>query len=253
MQLTLCILTHNRVEETDSLIESISRFRDVELEISIADQESESAPRQHFERIADQFCEVSDRELWEYGFGSAKQKAVDQASNDWIVYGDPGEIWHENLEEWPDGMVAGIEDLHKSFPAFSVVRGDPSVVQEVLRGERPRADLRDDNGRLFFRRMMKMMGYIHEAPLHKATGELWAYWARQHPPMALVEHAGPSSDDPVFAERKRILYWHLIHKIVVDPQLRVGTDFHWWTKYWMYEVEPRFEEVSFDEWQKVGG
>jgi len=253
MQMTLCILTHNRVEETIPLIDSIRKFKDIELEISIADQESESEPRKWFEETADVFSEVSDRELWEYGFGAAKQKAVDAASNDWIIYGDTGEVWHENYPGCNGGLVGAIDFHHGDLYAYRVLRGEPELVRKVAAGEERFTKLIDDNGRIFRKSFMKMMGYIHEAPIHKATSDLWAYWARQYEPIAWVEHAGPSSDDPVFAERKRILYWHLIHKIVVNPQLRLGTDFHWWTSYWMHKVEPYFKEISFEEWQKVGG
>jgi hypothetical protein len=247
LAMTLCILTHNRVDETVQLIDSIRAIPGITLEISIADQESDSESRQWFRDTADAFCEVSDRELWEYGFGSAKQKAVDQASNEWIIYGDPGEVWHDN------GLLATIDDLHKNVPALRAMRGDPDKVRAVVAGTLSPDVLTDDNGRVFRKSVMKMMGYIHEAPLHKATGDLWAIWAREYDPIAWVEHAGPSADDPVFAERKRILYWHLIHKIVMNPHLRLGTDFHWWTQHWQEEVEPHFKEVSFDEWQKVGG
>lgn len=251
-QMTLCILTHNRVEDTVRLIDSIKKFKDVELEISIADQESESESRKYFQETADKFTEVSDRELWEYGFGAAKQKAVDEASNDWIIYGDPGEVWHENPGR-RGGLVRTIDFHHGNVYAYRVLRGNPDLVRHVVAGKISQEKLIDDNGRVFRKSIMKMMGYIHEAPIHKATCDLWAFWARNYDAIAWVEHAGSAADDPVFAERKRILYWHLINKIVKNPNLRLGTDFHWWTSYWSHEVEPYFKEVSFEEWQRVGG
>ena len=252
MPMTLCILTHNRVDETVQLIDSIRKFKDIELEISIADQESEDGPRKFFQETADAFSEVSDRELWEYGFGAAKQKAVDGASNDWIIYGDPGEVWHENSGS-QGGLVGAIDFHHGKLFSYRVLRGEPDLVKLIASGEESDDKLSDDNGRVFRKGFMRMMGYIHEAPIHKATSDLWAYWARQFEAIAWVEHAGPAADDPVFAERKRVLYWHLIHKIVTNPQLRLGTDFHWWTSYWTKEVAPHFKEVSFEEWQRLGG
>jgi hypothetical protein len=249
--MSLCILTHNRIDETVKLIESITAFPGIDFEISIADQQSDPECRQCFQDMADCFSEVSDRELWEYGFGAAKQVAVDATTNDWIIYGDPGEVWHENRRAWVDGLAVALDRIHGNTPALRVMRGDPREIRAAIAGMEK--EFSDDNGRIFRKSQMKMMGYIHEAPMHKATGELWAFWARRFPPVALVEHAGPNADDKVFAERKRILYWHLIHKIVTNPHLRIGTDFHWWTTYWMNEVEPYFKEVSFEEWQKIGG
>lgn len=155
-QMTLCILTHNRVAETVQLIDSIKEFKDIELEISIADQESDSSSRKFFHEIADSFSEVSDRDLWEYGFGAAKQRAVDGASNDWIIYGDPGEVWHENLGH-RGGLSSAIDFHHGDIFAYRVFRGEPELVRKIVAGEESGERLTDDNGRVFRKSIMKMM------------------------------------------------------------------------------------------------
>lgn len=253
LDMTLCILTHNRVSETKTLIDSIKRFKDLNIEISIADQSSAPDQKRWFRDTADRFCEVSDRDLWDFGVGNAKQKAVENATNDWVIIGDPGEFWHENLIEWPQGLAVAIDELHGNIPALRVLRGAPALIKDIVLGEVALDKVDDDNGRVFRRSIMKIVGYIHEAPMHKATGELWAYWARQHPCVAWVEHVMNDDDSPEYANRKKTLYWHLIHKIVMQPNLRVGTDYRWWTQYWQDIVEPKYKEISFEEWQRIGG
>jgi len=253
LKATLCLLTHNRVEETVQTIKSIRRFGEFDFELSIADQGSDAQSKQAFRDMADVFTEVSDRELWEYGFGAAKQKAVDLASNDWIVHADPGEVWHENLIDFAPNISGLIQNQRKSCLAFRIMRGDPALVRQVVHQQIKSVVLNDDNGRVFRKSMMHFRGLIHEAPMHKATGQLWAEWARGFKPVAWVEHAGPSADDAVFKERKRVLYAHLISKIVENPQLRLGTDPYWWTTYWNEQIEPTFKKVSFEQWQALGG
>jgi len=253
LDMSLCILTHNRVPETQAMIESIRRFKDLKIEISIADQGSRAEDKQWFKDTADRFTEVSDRDLWDYGLGNAKQASVENATNDWIIIGDPSELWHENIIQWPGGLVGAIEELHGNVPALRVLRGAPGLIRDIASGEASPELVSDDNGRVFRRSIMKIVGYMHEAPMQKATGELWAYWARQYPCIAWVEHDDEHNDAKDYATRKQVLYFHLIHKIVMQPDLRIGTDYHWWTRYWQDVVEPNYKEVSFEEWQKIGG
>jgi hypothetical protein len=100
---------------------------------------------------------------------------------------------------------------------------------------------------------MTMDGLIHEAPVHKVTRQSWARWARRFPPIAYVEHDCGTADSPELSMRKKVLYEHLIHKIVMNPELRHGTDRHWWTTYWEKEVAPKFKEHSFEEWIALKG
>ena len=252
MTMSLCILTHNRRKETDDLICSIARFKGLELEICIADQMSCKEDVVYFKSISDHYTIVTDKQLWDQGFGFAKQQAVDLATNEWVIIGDPGEIWHENFVDWK-GLVGAIDDTHRNALALRVLRGRADKVKAVLGGDEKPFILKDDNGRVFNKRMMKMLGLIHEAPIHKATGALWSEWARPHPAIAFVEHEAHHDEDPMLTKRKQILYDHLIHTIVHNPQLRLGTDMYWWDEHYHKVVVPRYRPVTFEQWQKMGG
>jgi hypothetical protein len=250
MLMSLCIFTYERIRETKRTIASVRAFNDLEIELCIVDNSISVEAKTFYNEIADKYVEATDKELWNNGFGYCKQKAVDIASNNWIIYPDPGEIWHENFIE-TQGLIRLIDDTHGGVPAFRVLRGDPEVVKDILAQTEIVKAIDDDNGRIFDRRVMKMMGFIHEAPMHKASGQMWAVWARNYPAIALVEHGGGKADSPEFVKRKRILYDHLIATIAKNPIFRAGTNYYWWTKYWTKVVEPRYVEVSFEEWQKV--
>ena len=123
--------------------------------------------------------------------------------------------------------------------------------------------------RIFDKRKMRISGYIHEAPVHIETGSLWAGFARKHKAVGVIEHVDSILDivpgrqpnknskkipeETVYMKRKRVLYDHLLHKIVMNPKLRHGTDFRWWTAHWNTVVAPRFEETSFEKWKAIGG
>jgi hypothetical protein len=249
MLASVCIMTHERVEETKQTLESIHQFKGLELELCIADNSRTDEAKEAFKEMSDHYATVTDKQLWKHGFGYCKQKAVDLSTQDWILYPDPGEIWHENFIE-TEGLVAMIDHTHGNVPAFRIRRGDSKVVQAVLGRKTSVNNLGDDNGRIFNKQVLKMMGFIHEAPLHKGTGQLWSAWARKWPALALAEHDGGAQDSPQFAKRKKILYDHLIATIAKNPRLRPGTDFYWWTTYWK-NVEPDYEEISYKKWQKA--
>jgi len=251
--ISLCMLAHNRVAEAANLISSLRGFRNIELEVCIADQESETEARRFFQKTADSFAEVSDHDLWHKGFGWAKHQAVALASNNWVVIGDPGEVWHETTAHGECCRLASAIKQINSVPAFRVYYGRPPAVRKVLAGKSGVRNMSDDLGRVYDKRHMRLLGYIHEAPCHANTGKLWAEWARRQKAVALIEHE-PKPADPVYVKRKQILYDHLIHMIVENPKLRRGTDFRWWTAHWKNVVEPRFNKnITFEQWKALGG
>jgi hypothetical protein len=252
LDMSLCILTHNHVPETLALIASVRRFANIKIEICIADQQSTPANSRIFKETADKFSEVSDREIWDLGIASSKNKAINCATNDWIIIGDPGEVWHENFEEWPGGLVESIQKHQQNIPVFRVLRGDPEIIRGIVSGEISRHKVKDSNARVFMRSVMQLIGYTHDAPMCRQTGELWSHWARKRPCVAWVEHTPDRDDDPVYVQRKNTLYWHLLHKIVEEPNLRIGTDPYWYTTYWD-SIKSTFKNVSFEDWQRMGG
>jgi len=250
--ISLCILAHNRIAETANLIGSLRGFSDIDLEICIVDQESDSESRTFAFQTADKFTEISDRDLWNKGFGWAKQKAVELASNQWVIIGDPGEVWHETRVCGECIPLAEALQRYNSVPAFRTFYGSPRQVHKLLQNCGSIHSMQGDLGRIFDKRKMHMLGYIHESPVHKETGKLWAEWARRCKSVGIIEH-DPQPVDKVYAKRKLILYDHLLHMIVRDPTLRCGTDFRWWTAHWNSVVAPRFTEISFEEWKAIGG
>jgi hypothetical protein len=246
------MITHNRLEETKAVIESIRRFERIDVELCIADQGSTEENRVEFFNMADHFAIVTDREMWDCGFGYSRQKSINLATRTWVFYADPGEIWHENFLDG-DGFVSAIEETHGKCPCFRVLRGYPGDITKILSKESSPDSLYDDNGRIFDKRLMKMAGIIHEAPFHKVLGTSWASYARKYPPVAYVEHDCGSADSPELGRRKKVLYEHLIHQLVINPQLRNGTNVHWWTTYWEKEIAPHFVEHSFEEWIALKG
>jgi hypothetical protein len=250
MQASLCILAHNGHEEAAKLIESIRGIYDLEVEVVVGFQSCSPESLLWYQKHADMLVPVSDRELWERGFGYCRQKIADAAEHDWIISADCGEVWHENPE---DGGLVYMLEHNPGTPVFRVARGEPDIVRQVIAGEAPGAAIMDDNGRIFDRREMQWAGMIHEALFHIGLGAIWASWARRFAPLAFVEHSGMKADEEDFRTRKQVLYDHLIHTIVHDPRKRFGTDHYWWTAYWNTVVKPRFKEVSFEEWQEMGG
>lgn len=249
---SLCILAHNRIAETANLIGSLKGFAGIDLEICIVDQESDQESRIFAEQTADKFAEISDHELWHKGFGYAKQQVVKLATNNWVIIGDPGEVWHDTNAHGSCRRLAQAIRLHNSVPALRTYYGRPRSVHNVLDGNGSIRCLAGDLGRIFDKRHMHIRGYIHEAPVHKQTGKLWAEWARRHKGVGIIEH-DPRPVDPVYAKRKQLLYDHLLHTIVKDPSKRHGTDFRWWTAHWTTVVEPRFKNISFEQWKAMGG
>lgn len=249
---SLCILAHNRIAETANLIGSLKGFAGIELEICIVDQESTQEARIFAEQTADKFTEVSDHDLWHKGFGFAKQKVVNLASNNWVIIGDPGEVWHDTTAKGSCRKLAQAIRVHNSVPAFRTYYGRPRSVAAILEGKGTVRALSGDLGRVFDKRKMAIRGYIHEAPVHKETGKLWAEWARRHKGIGVIEH-DPRPVDRVYVKRKKLLYDHLLHEIVKDPKKRHGTDFRWWTAHWHSVVAPRFKNISFEEWKAIGG
>ena len=253
LDLSLCILTHNHVPETQALIESVRALRGARTEVSIADQESTSGNRQVLRGMADKFIEVSNREIWDGGIANAKNRAVDNASNTWVIIGDPGEVWHENFFGWSSGVSAAIEQDGGRVPVYRVLRGAPEVVRQIVAGQIAMSTVKDDNARIYRRDVMRLLGYTHDAPRHRTSGKDWSYWARQKPCAAWVEHTVDHDDSPEYVRRKVVLYHHLLHKIVNEPALRIGTDQYWYHYYWERVVKPGFREVSFEDWQAIGG
>lgn len=250
LDMSLCVLTHNHVPEVQTLIESIRHFRDVKLEICIADQQSAPANRQLFKDMADGFAEVSDREIWDFGMAYAKNKAIECATNDWVIIGDPGEVWHENFMGWSDGLVGAIQKHQHNFLAFRILRGNPEIIRAIASGKASQHEVNDDNARVFLRSFMELVGYTHDAPRHRHTGQSWSHWARKCPWVAWVEHPLDAFYDPAYVQRKTTLYHHLLHKIVENPILRTGTDLYWYTMYWN-SIKSTFKDVSFEDWQRI--
>jgi hypothetical protein len=236
-----------------ALIESVRRLRDMRVEVSIADQESTAENRTALRGISDKFCEVSDQEIWNLGLANAKNKAVDQASNEWVIIGDPGEIWHENFFGWSGGIVDAIQKDGGKTPVYRVLRGPPEVVRQIVAGQVSMAAVRDDNARIYSRSIMRLFGFTHDAPRHRVAAQGWGHWARKKPCAAWVEHKRDEQDDPRYVRRKTVLYHHLLHKIVTEPQFRSGTDPYWYHYYWERVVKPGFKEVSFEDWLAIGG
>jgi hypothetical protein len=251
MQMSLCILARNGHEEAARLIESVRQFRDLELEVCIGDQSSDEESTDWYLSHADVYTRVTDRELWDLGFGYCKQKVVDKAASEWAIIGDVGEVWHENLED--GGLVRMIEKYHPPTPCFRVMRGEEESIQAIVAGKEPPVVPTDDNGRVILRREMGILGMIHEAPFHRWTREVWARWARQHVPVAWVEHPGSTKESEATMKRKDILYDHLVYTIVHDPPKRLGTNRHWWTTHWEQHVRPRYTGTTFEEWSEMEG
>lgn len=249
---SLCILAHNRIAETANLIRSLRRFEGIDLEVCIADQESDQEARLFAQQTADNFTEISDHDLWFKGFGYAKQQIVRLASNNWVIIGDPGEVWHNTTAAGECQKLDRAIKKHNSVPSFRTYYGKPRDVVAILEGKGSVRSMSGDLGRIFDKRKMKLCGYIHEAPVHIETGKLWAEWARRHKSVGIIEH-DPRPVDEVYAKRKQLLYDHLLHVIVKDPKKRHGTDFRWWTAHWNTVVAPRFKEISFEEWKAIGG
>jgi hypothetical protein len=248
--MSLCILARNGHEETARLIDSVRRFRDLEIEVCIGDQSSLEESSRWYEENADRYVRVTDRELWDLGFGFCKQKVVDLGTNDWAIVADVGEVWHENLEQ--GGLVQMVQG-NLEVPVYRVMRGEEHIIQAIVSGDAPAAAASDDNGRVILRREMGILGMIHEAPFHRWTREVWARWARRFPPVAWVEHPGSQKESKEVMKRKDVLYDHLVYTIVHDPPKRLGTNRHWWTTHWERVVKPRYTDISFEEWSAMEG
>jgi hypothetical protein len=252
MKMSLCVLARGNPEQTAKLIDSVRGFDDLNLEVVIGDNSPNEDDKLAYQGLAHAYTSVSDELLWEQGFGPAKQKVVDAASSDWVLVADVGEVWHEN-KITAIGLVREIE-LCPKIPVFRVLRGPDKDVRKVVSGELPHQYLlNDDNGRIFDRRQMAMYGMIHEAPFHKEKGIIWAHWARMMEPLVFVEHGTGQPPTDTYETRKQVLYDHLVYTIVHQPERREGTDRYWWTKHWTDVVEPRYREISFDEWQSMPG
>jgi hypothetical protein len=247
--MSVCILARNGSDKAEKLLESLKRFRDLSFEVCIGDQASTKEHGAHHRKIADVYFEIEDRYLWDNGFGPAKQKIIDSASNDWVIIADIGEIWHENISD--GGIVDSINRF--KIPVHNIRRGKANDVLKVLNFEKPWSIMTDINARVLNRKEMKLLGLIHESPVLKGLCLHWSNYCGSAAPVAFVEHEGANAEDANFRKRKEILYDHLITKIVKQPSLREGTDPHWWTLYYDKVVNPRFEDITFDEWSKLPG
>jgi hypothetical protein len=250
VEASLCILAHNGHEEAARLIESLRSVPDLELEIVVGQQGCDDESLDWYMSNANRMITVTDRELWDQGFGYCRQKVTDAAEHDWIISADCGEVWHLNPEysSFGEAFLAASPNN-----VLRVLRGEPETVRQVVDGHQHSSVLTDDNGRIFDRREMRWIGIIHEALFHVGTGEVWASQARRHPPAFYVEHGGKVEEPSDFVGRKEVLYDHLIHELVTKPERRGGTHHYWWTAHWNVVVEPRFKKVSFEEWQEMGG
>lgn len=250
MYVSLCILAHNGHEEAAKLIADFKAMPHLDIEVVVGAQGCNQESRQWYEEHADVVIDISDHDLWDYGFGYCRQQVTDAAHRDWIISADLGEVWHLNEEfESLDQAVVGASPS----PVFRVMRGNPETIKLVIDGHEHASVLTDDNGRIFDRREMSWMGIIHEALFHVATGEVWAVQARKISPAFFVEHGGKSVEPADFVDRKEVLYDHLIYELVSDPSRRAGTHHYWWTHHWEHCVKPHFKLTTFEEWQVLGG
>jgi len=250
MPFSVCILARNGHKQAIKLIDSLKKIEDIEIEICIGNQSSYSQDKAWYEATADQCFTIDDSELWSYGFGVCKQKVIDVATNPWVIVADIGEVWHEDKRT---GGIARQVRESLDTPVFSVLRCQPELVNFAKAHNNPRMVINDENARIFDKREMKLLGLIHEEPYHKTTGASWAQYAKRSQPLAFVEHIGSISEDRSYLARKELLYDHLIDKIVKRPELRVGTNFYWWTQYYYEVVKPRMKPLTFKEWQSLPG
>jgi hypothetical protein len=250
MKASLCILAHNGHEEAAKLIEQFKAMPHLDLEVVVGAQGCCDESLEWYTGNVDAMVTVTDRELWDHGFGYCRQKIADAAERDWIISADLGEVWHLNSDFDSLDQV-----LLSASPSaiLRVMRGDPEAIRAVVEGHQHPSVLHDDNGRIFDRRELQWVGIIHEALFHIGTGEVWAVQARRQPPAFYVEHGGKAEEPKDFVSRKEVLYDHLIHELVTKPKRRGGTHHYWWTAHWNVVVEPRFKEISFEEWQEMGG
>jgi hypothetical protein len=250
MDVSLCLLAHNGHEEAERLIAGFRSMDHVDVEVVVGKQGCNPESAAWYDEHADVTVEVTDRELWDFGFGYARQTVTDAANRDWCISADLGEVWH--LNRMYGSLDEAVLDANPS-PVLRVLRGDPSTVRSVVNAQVHDSVLTDDNGRIFDRREMSWLGIIHEALFHVGTGEVWALHARRFPPVFYIEHGGKEEEPKDFVSRKEVLYDHLIYELVKNPQRRIGTHHYWWTHHWENCVKPHFKEVSFEEWQEMNG
>lgn len=254
MELALCILARGRPEVAAQLIERLRTFKQLEVEVVVGDNSPEKKDREDFVALSDTYLRVEDRDLWYEGFGFVKQQLVKAAGTDWVAIGDLGEVWHENDATWMegDGIVGSIE-RHPDVPCWRCMYGEPSLARMFVAGDAPIAVFEGDLCRVFNRKRMQLLGMIHEEPFEKRTARNWSAFARQHGPVAVIEHHQPSASEP-YSKRKFALYDHLLDTIYHQPALRTGTNAWWWTTHWPRRLETTgYEPMSFQEWEAMEG
>jgi len=250
MDMSLCILARDQPEAAKKLIESVKTISGLGIEVVVGENCPDEVDACHYRDMADICIPITDRMLWEQGFGKVKQHIVDQATHRWVIIGDVGEVWHENKISLP-GFIKHIKE-HPESPCFRCVVASDYLIDAVLSGDHSPSILAgDDVGRVFDRKKMEVRGIIHESPHQRYNGLIWANYARAFEPIVFIEHNyGHGSEE--YKERKQALYHHLIHEAVIDPSRRHGVDPYWWTTYWE-KIQSRYEPMSFQDWRRMPG
>jgi hypothetical protein len=251
MDMSLCILARGQPEAAKKLIDSVQAIEGLHVEVVVGENCRDEDDALEYRCMGDICVPITDKMLWDKGFGPVKQSIVDAASCRWVIIGDVGEQWHENNVTLP-GFVKHIEE-HPEIPCFRGIVAEAALVDSVLRGDHHLGVLgNDDVGRVLDRQKMEVWGPIHESPHQRYQGLIWAVYARRFDPIALIRH-DYGHGSPEYRARKQALYDHHIHEIVANPSRRRGVDPYWWTSYWESTVKPRYKPLSFDEWRRMPG
>jgi len=250
LNISVCILAHNGHESVDQMLIKLAKFKGINIEVCIGNQESNKGATAYYKQVADEYKEISSELLWDFGFAVCKNRVIQMANNPWVLVIDTDELWQENLGDFPGGLPEAIE-RYPDHPVFKVKRGAREEIEKVLEGRMSWKAVGDENARFFNKNEMELRGLIHESPYHKRDGHIWAAWCKHTPPVAFVAHESKQRLDPKYLQKKELLYDHLIAKIVERPELRYGTDFRWWTNYWETVVKPRYKNTTFEEWDSI--
>lgn len=223
---SLCILACNRPEGVQRLVESVRAFDDFRVEVVIGDNSTQALAQREHAEIADVWFHVSDRELWFDGFGVCKTKIIQAAANDLVLVGDADEQWRQTEHSAPLAR--------SSWIARTGLLSKGAVAKE--------------HGRVFNRKVWRLLGMIHEEPYNRRSR---ANWGAVAPPehFALIEH-DTRAPSPSYLARKAALYDNLIYRIAQDPDMSPGTNRWWVEEYLPSRIAEGFEPMSFEQWSE---